>query len=186
MSMRGEGMALAERMQMAFPPASSLLARAWRAGSAASLLSAAVLAWRGRRETGHAAAPIDAVSHWVHGPKAYRRNQLDLPHTALGFAVHHASSVFWGVLFAALLARRTGPAKTTGAALAVTALAAFTDLRAVPDRLSPGFQHRLRPASVAATYLAVACGFILAASEAPSPGSARRRGSRPAHLTRAP
>lgn len=153
---------------MAFPRVSRLIARAWRTGSAASLLSAAVLAWRGHRETGRAAAPIDAVSHWVHGPKAYRRDELDLTHTALGYAVHHASSVFWGLLYAALLTRRSGAARTIGAALAVTGLAAYTDLRAVPDRLSPGFQHRLSPRSVAAVYLAVACGLALAAATTPA------------------
>jgi len=153
---------------MTLPCVSRLIARAWRAGSAASLLSAAVLAWRGHRETGHAAAPIDAVSHWIHGPKAYRRDEFDLAHSALGFAIHHASSVFWGVLYAALLTRRAGSARTSGAALAVTGLAAYTDLRAVPDRLSPGFQHRLSPRSVALAYLAVACGLVLAASTTPA------------------
>ena len=48
----------------------SLLRDAALAGSVASLASTAALAAQGRRETGRASAPINAISHWVHGPAA--------------------------------------------------------------------------------------------------------------------
>ena len=43
------------------------------AGSCASVLSAAVLALAGQREAGSAAAPINAVSHWYWGDRAFRQ-----------------------------------------------------------------------------------------------------------------
>ena len=109
---------------MAFPPVPRLGGRAWRTGTAASVLSAAVLAWRGHRETRRAAVPVDAISRWVHGAKAYRRRELDVPRTALGYAIHHASSVFWGALYALRLGPCPGANRVVGAAVAVGALAA--------------------------------------------------------------
>jgi hypothetical protein len=170
------------------------LRNAWISGSIASLASALVLAGRGRLETPTAAAPINAVSHWIHGDRAYARNRSTLRHTALGFAIHHASAVFWGLLYEAVLrriarSRRTGGAadpkrplqagmpalgdrpagvptagdRLAGAAL-VTGVAALTDLRLVPARLTPGFEHRLRPASVALVYLGFAAGLVIGAT----------------------
>lgn len=40
------------------------------AGSLASLLSSAVLAWAGRREDRSAAAPLNALSRWYWGDEA--------------------------------------------------------------------------------------------------------------------
>ena len=48
-------------------------------------------------------------------------------------------------------------------AAVVTAIGAFTDLRLVPPRLSPGFEHRLSKTGVALVYLGFACGLALAA-----------------------
>ena len=143
----------------------STWAHAALTGSAASLLSAAVLAVRGRREIGRAAAPIDAVSHWVHGEEAYRHDEGNLRHTAVGFGIHHASSLFWALLYARLLkgsSSRRSPARPWLLAAGVTGLAAVTDLRLVPERLTPGFQHRLRPSSVALTYVGFGLGLALA------------------------
>ena len=128
-------------------------------------------------------------SAWVYGKRAYRQDRPDLRHTGLGLAIHHASALLWGALYEALLrlrgARRadSAPARATparpvslaterkppvaelfGLAAGVTALAAFTDLRLVPPRLSPGFEHRLRPASVGLVYLAFCGGLALGAA----------------------
>ena len=56
-----------------------------------------------------------------------------------------------------------GAADRWATAGVVTAIAAFTDLRLVPPRLSPGFEHRLSKAGVALVYLGFACGLALAA-----------------------
>jgi hypothetical protein len=133
-------------------------------GTLAGLLSLAVLAWRGRAELIRPAAPLNAPAHWFFGDESLREDGPSWRHTLTGAAVHQVSALFWGLLYAALQQRR-GPASCMGAAAdatAVTAVAALVDLRLVPERLTPGFQHRLSPPSVAAVYLAFAVG--LAAS----------------------
>jgi hypothetical protein len=171
----------------------------WRdavtSGSAASALSLIALMLGGRRENASAVAPINAVSHWLYGPRAYRVDRTTLAHTALGAGVHHASAILWGGLYALLLRRMaasrprpaTGASRGTGAsapglsvpevvagAAVVTAVAALTDLRLVPPRLSPGFENRLSPTSVTAVYVAFGTGLALAGMAALRPGLRRR------------
>ena len=156
----------------------------WRgtvaSGSAASLLSAFVAYGLSRRENRAPFAAINAVSHWWHGPAAYGVDSPSLRHTLSGFLIHHLSSLFWGALYQLLLlsavdrdaVEGSGRPIARGAADAadrwatagvVTTIAAFTDLRLVPPRLSPGFEHRLSKAGVALVYLGFACGLALAA-----------------------
>jgi hypothetical protein len=59
-------------------------------------------------------------------------------------------------------------------AAVVTAVAALTDLRLVPPRLSPGFENRLRPTSVTAVYVAFGTGLALAGMAALRPALRRR------------
>ncbi|MFX5839837.1 hypothetical protein ABTE60_21225, partial [Acinetobacter baumannii] len=61
------------------------------------MLSTAVLSWRSRRETGRGATATNATSHWVWGEPAMRHREPSVRHTALGYAIHHASSIFWAV-----------------------------------------------------------------------------------------
>jgi hypothetical protein len=89
--------------------------------------------------------------------------------------------VFWGLLYQAVLRRLasrvrgvTAPspagraplstAAILGGAAAVTAVAALTDLKLVPSRLTPGFERRLRSRSVFLVYLAFGAGLALAAA----------------------
>lgn len=133
-------------------------------GAAAGSLSAAVLAWRGRAETGSPVAPMNAVSHWFFGREALRRDEATLDHTATGTAVHYLSALFWAVGFGALRAARRQPTAANAAvdAAAVTALAATVDLRLVPERLTPGFERRLSSGSLTLVYVAFAAGLALA------------------------
>lgn len=165
----------------------SFLRNAVTSGAVASLLSTAVLVSRGRSDAGSRAAPFNAVSHWLFGDKAYHVDQPDLPHTALGVAMHQLSGVFWGLLFEGFLHRisrsdnppRLLAAGANGRAVAVrapnrgeivasaavtTAIAALTDLRLVPARLSPGFEHRLRTDSLILTYVVFGAGLALGAA----------------------
>ena len=171
----------------------------WRnavtSGSAARALSLIALMLGGRRENASAVAPINAVSHWLHGPSAYRVNRTTLAHTALGAGVHHASAIFWGGLYSLVLrqmaASRSKPAKrparNTGAetpvlsvpevlagAAVVTAVAALTDLRLVPPRLSPGFENRLSSTAVTAVYLAFGAGLAMVGIAVVRPAVTRR------------
>jgi hypothetical protein len=153
------------------------LGRALAAGTAASLASTLVVAWRSSREAGNAWGGINAISHWIFGRRAYAIDGLSAVHSSLGLLIHQASSLFWGALYEALLgnvrgnrqpealvAERTGPTATDAVAAAaiVSALAAFTDFRLTPPRLTPGFEHRLSRGSVVLVYVAVGCALAAA------------------------
>jgi hypothetical protein len=133
-------------------------------GTLASVLSAAVLAWRGRSENASAAAPLNAPAHWFFGSRSLHRDGISARHTGTGLLVHHASSLFWAVLHELLRARRQRitPATAVVDAAAVTAVAAVVDLKLVPPRLTPGFEHRLSRRSLAGVYLAFAAGLAIA------------------------
>lgn len=141
----------------------------WReavlAGSLASVLSAAVLAIAGRRETPSAAAPINAVSQWLWGQdEALEADRPDRRHTLSGYVIHHLASVFWAVLHVGALRHSDLPARplpALAAAGATSAVAAFVDLKCTPARLSPGFQYRVSPRALTATYGAFAIGLAL-------------------------
>ena len=137
-------------------------------GLAAAALSGLALAWRGRAETGSAAAPLNAPSQWLHGREALHEDGMTWRHTALGALVHGASSMLWAGLYELLRERRERRGSSTGAAAAladaaaVTAVAAVVDFKLVPDRLSPGFQHRLSQPAVLLAYATFAAGLLLA------------------------
>ncbi|TFZ05856.1 hypothetical protein EZ313_04160 [Ramlibacter henchirensis] len=134
-------------------------------GALASILSAAVLAWAGRRETPSAAAPINAPSQWIWGTgEALDADGPDGRHTLTGYLVHHCAATFWAALHAAVLSRTRLPARPLPglAAAGVTgAVAALVDLKLTPERLTPGFQHRLSRGAITTTYGAFALGLAL-------------------------
>ena len=140
--------------------------RALVAGSCASVLSAGALALAGRREAGSAAAPINAVSHWYWGDRAFRQQQTDVTHTVAGYLTHHSAAVFWAALLAWYLQRRprwNRPTRLLIASAATSAIACFVDFRLTPQRLTPGYEHRLSHKALAATYLAFGIGLALGA-----------------------
>lgn len=133
-------------------------------GSIASVASAAALAWAGRRENGHAAAPVNAVSHWVWHPQALDEDRPSLRHTATGYLIHHGASVFWGTLHAAAWGMHPGNKRARPAvagAIAASAVACLVDMKFTPRRLTPGFEHRLSKKSLALTYGSFAAGLAL-------------------------
>lgn len=129
-------------------------------GGLAGLASLAALAIGGRRDDGSAVAPINAPSHAVFGDEALRQDRPSVRYTATGTLIHLASAMFWAVLHEKLRGRRR--ARSVGGSLAgaaaTTAVAALVDLVVVPRRLSPGFQERLRPDSLAWVYAAFGVG----------------------------
>jgi hypothetical protein len=139
----------------------TVLAQGALAGSLASLLSSAVLAITGRRETGSAAAPINAVSHWYRGEEALHRQRADLTHTAMGYLTHHGAATFWALAYAALSrnqpALRTTPGVILGA-MTTSATACFADYQLTPERFTPGFEHRLSKGALLGVYAAFALG----------------------------
>lgn len=173
----------------------SRLSRALRegfiTGSIASITSTVALALAGRRENGHAAAPINAVSHWVWDRESLAANQPTARHTATGYLVHHGAAVFWGVLHAGawgMHARNKRLAPAIMGAAAASAMACFVDMRLTPRRLTPGFEHRLSRRSLALTYASFGAGLAVASmllTPREDPGARPPREGQPPPPTRA-
>lgn len=146
--------------------------RAAVSGGLAGLFSLLTLVWRGRRELGRPAAPLNAPGQWVYGEEALRADRADVKHTLPGVVIHQASAVFWGLLFDQLWQRARGhtrqgdaqhlPALAAGA-VGLTAVAAVVDLKTVPDRLTPGFEKRLSSRGVFMVYASFAVGLAAGA-----------------------
>jgi len=135
-------------------------------GSVASAASALALALCSHGENRSPFSAVNAVSHWLWGERAAAKDGPSLRYTLLGYGIHHASSVFWGVLFergfGRLLARRQ-PAAAAAAGVAMAAAACFVDYKMTPQRLHPGYEKRLSGGSLALVYAAFGAGLALGA-----------------------
>ena len=140
----------------------NILSAAILSGSIASLVSAGALALLAKAEGRGAAQPSNATSHWLHGESAGSVELADLPHTALGYASHHVSSVLWAFLFEGLRSdTATGLASIARDASVTAAVAGVTDYVLMPRRLTPGWEAVLPARSVAAGFGALALGLTL-------------------------
>lgn len=140
------------------------LTRGAVSGSLASAFSMAALAALGKRDSGSAIAPINSVSHWLYGDKAKMQERASARYTLPGLVTHHASAIFWAVLFERIAGRlldRKRASTTLPAVAAATAVAAITDYKLVPYRLQPGFEARLTRPSMVGVYAAIAAGLAL-------------------------
>lgn len=137
-------------------------ARALLSGSIASVLSTAVLSVLSRRRTGAASSATNATSHWLWGARAQRADAASWRHTATGYAIHHASSVFWALGFERAIAGQRSARRIGAAAAGIAALAYAVDYGVVPRRLTPGFEARLPGRDLAAVYVAFAGGLAVA------------------------
>jgi hypothetical protein len=139
---------------------SSPLLSALVTGTVASLASAATLALLAQAEGKGALRPINATSHWLHGEKAARCDELDGRHTLIGFATHYASAVFWAVPFEFWLARHRPSSAGTllRDACMTSAVAAAVDYGVTPKRFTPGWELVLSKRSLVVTYGVLALG----------------------------
>lgn len=146
-------------------------------GALAGAVSALVLAWRGRLDNGAAPSGVNPPSHWIWGDPGIHQDGVSLRYTAVGLAVHQASSMLWSSIYGLVRQRqrRPGVASTLSDAAAVTALAAWVDLKVVPHRLTPGFQERLSKRSLTWVYGSFAAGLAVAGLAAALKPSRRRR-----------
>ena len=139
----------------------SVFARSLFSGTIVGLAVTATAAAFGRRATGSAVAPINATSHVVWGDYAARiQDGVSARFTGLGFAINHASAIFWALFFERLIGRNANPGRILASAVAVTATAYIVDYHLVPKRLTPGWELRLPRRSLAGIYAAL--GFSLA------------------------
>jgi hypothetical protein len=133
-------------------------------GSAASAVSATALALGGTVEEGSAAGPINGPSQWVWGEEEARTREPTLKHTALGYAIHHSTSLMWAVAYERLFRgarERKSAARIFTEAAAATAVAYFVDYHLTPKRFRPGFKKHLSGRSVFAAYAGFATGLAL-------------------------
>lgn len=130
-------------------------------GTLASIISTISLTISGKTELNKSAAPVNGPSQWIWGRHAPYENRFSLQYTVVGYAIHHAASVFWAILHEKLR-QRMRPANSTVAAiapaLATTAAAYIVDFHVIPERLTPGFEHRLSKRSLLIVYGTFALG----------------------------
>lgn len=126
-----------------------------------SLATAAAVALLGKRETGHAAAGINAVSHILWGDDAFQRNRADWAHTALGGGINTAAMLSWSMVGQLLPAPKSLLSALRNG-LVISGLAYVTDYYIVPSRLTPGFEHRLSREGLWRTYAVLAASYALA------------------------
>ena len=134
-------------------------------GSVASVTSTVALAFLARTEGKGALQPVNSTSHWLNGERAGLFKGADLAHTGVGYATHHAATLFWAVLFEGWIARRRPVARLPllRDAVILSAVAAAVDYRATPKRFTPGWEAVLSKPAMAATYGAMAVGLAAGA-----------------------
>jgi hypothetical protein len=135
-------------------------------GTTSSVISTVALALLGKQGAGSAFAPTNAISHWLWGDTAARRDAPSMRYTALGYLIHHVSATFWSVLFeryGGRLLDRRDTAATLAAATAASAVACFTDYQLTPQRLHPGYEKRLSRPALAVVYGAFGIGLAAGA-----------------------
>ena len=144
------------------------LRRALVSGTWASLVSTAVISCFSRRRNRATAAGTNATSQWVWGREAHRRDGWSLRHTALGYVIHHACSIFWASGYEWVRKGRRKPSPVLPLAVATSVLAYVVDYKVVHPRLSPGFDQRMKDRDMFFVYAAFGIGLVV-------PWLARRR-----------
>jgi hypothetical protein len=151
-------------------------------GAAASVASAGAALACSQLENGHAARPLNAVTHICYGGEPTAHDGPGGRNTALGFAIHTAASVWWAMFYEALFSGQARRSRTRAAAAgaAIAATAYFVDYFVVARRFRPGFERYLSGRSMLAVYAALAGGLALGARLRSEPRRARRRSAEPA------
>jgi hypothetical protein len=143
---------------------SQRFANGMMSGTSGSVLSAIALIVCGWTTRGRPAGPLNGPSQWFWGRPAADVRHANVRHTVVGYGVHHATSIFWGVIHENLFPRvpnePIGP--TLAKAATTAALACFVDYGITPRRLQPGFDRQLSRPAIAHVYIAFAIGLAIA------------------------
>ena len=135
-------------------------------GSVASIASTISLSMLGKAELDKSAAPVNGPSQWIWGRHAPYQNRFSLRYTVVGYLIHHAASVFWALWYERLRQRlpvAESPSAVLAPAIVIAAAAYTVDFHLTPQRLTPGFEHRLSKRSLVAVYGTFALGLALTA-----------------------
>jgi hypothetical protein len=109
---------------------------------------------------------LNGPSQWLWGESEAYTRETTLRHTAAGYAIHHATSIFWGMLHEAVFGgsrRRKPPLQHCAEAVASAATAYVVDYHLTPRRLRPGFEKHVSANGMVAVYAAFAAGLALVA-----------------------
>jgi hypothetical protein len=147
------------------------VARILASGLVAGTVSMLLLAWRGQRDRGEVLQAINAPSHWLFGDKALAQTAPSWRYTGWGTLIHQASSLMWATVFDRFVfqtkpqtaGQRPSVAHLAVQAAATTGVAAMVDLKLVPQRLTPGFEHHLSRGSLGWVYGSFGAGLLLGA-----------------------
>jgi len=134
-------------------------------GTVASVVSTVSLGLLARAEGKGALKPINATGHWLNGDQAGSFTRADIAHTVVGYATHHAVTVFWAVLFERWIEshRPLAALPTLQHALATSVVAAAVDYGPTTRRFTPEWEFVLTKRSMAAAYGAMAVGIAVGA-----------------------
>ncbi|UGB46938.1 hypothetical protein LQ772_06485 [Frateuria edaphi] len=153
---------------MPMPPARlnpSWIARTNLSGTVAAVLSSVVVAACSACEARAPLAGVNAASQWFWGRRAKRHVGPSWRYTAVGYVVHHFSSLLWAGIYEAWCLRRPAPARVSAARAATVAMAACAvDYTITPPRFRPGFERHISRTSIAAVYVAFGVGLFAGAA----------------------
>ena len=126
----------------------------------ATTIGAIMLA--GKRETGSAWSPLNAICHIVDGDEVSQPNEFSPRASLLGLGLNATIMFAWATLYEGALAvtrKKSGPLPAAAAATAAYVI----DYKLVPPRYTPGIEKKIGHGSVLAVYA------VLAATHALSP-----------------
>ena len=133
-------------------------------GSFGSVVSTIALAVCGKLEEDSAAGPNNGPSQWIWGEEEAYTRQATLRHTAVGYCVHHFTSVGWATAHEYVFGSSRKPrsfVRHCAEAAATAATAYVVDYHFTPSRLRPGFKKHLGPASIFAVYACFGLGLAM-------------------------
>src|ERR671911_1370974 len=97
--------------------APTVFVRSLFSGTIAGLAVTATAAAFGRRANRSGAAPINATSHVIWGDHAAgAQDGVSARFTGLGFAINHASAIFWALIFERVIGRNASPSRILASA----------------------------------------------------------------------
>ena len=142
----------------------SWIARTNLSGTIAAVLSSVVVAACSACEARAPLAGVNAASQWLWGRRAKRHVGPSWRYTAVGYAVHHFSSLWWAGIYEAWCLRWPAPPRVSAArAAAVATAACVVDYTITPPRFRPGFERHIGRTSIAAVYVAFGIGLFAGA-----------------------
>jgi hypothetical protein len=134
-------------------------------GASASISSAVALSICSRIDEGSYAGGLNGPSQWLWGEAEAYTREASVRHTAVGYAIHHVTSVFWATLYERTFGESNGgkTALRRCAEAAVSSAGAYVvDYYLTPPRLRPGFEKHVSTPSMFVVYGAFALGLAAA------------------------